>query len=336
MTKGSIVGFCMLAPLLASAIPTAAHADGTTGAAVDLRAVPVPALESLGHDVDDDLIRYGHDLFQHTYRFIGPEVADAEMRYAGNNLACGNCHLDAGTKPFAMPMIGIDRLFPTYRARENKVNTLEERIDGCMERSMNGRTLPRQSREMRALTAYIAFLGRSIPAAVKAPEAKIEGTGLPPLPLLDRAANPDRGRTIYRDVCATCHGPHGEGQRNGVIGDAQGYKYPPLWGDDSFNDGAASTRLLTMARFVHANMPRDKASPDKPVLSVEHATDVSAFVILHPRPHRDKLEEDFPLGWNKPVDAAFPPFADGADAQQHKYGPFGQLMEAMKKLAPKQ
>jgi thiosulfate dehydrogenase len=34
-------------------------------------------------------------------------------------------------------------------------------------------------------------------------------------------------------------------QRTGRRGDAQGYIFPPLWGPDSFNDGAGMNRLLT-------------------------------------------------------------------------------------------
>src|SRR3954462_9998975 len=46
---------------------------------------------------DDDygrLIRRGRELITATYAHIGPEVADPAKRYARNNLACSNCHLD--------------------------------------------------------------------------------------------------------------------------------------------------------------------------------------------------------------------------------------------------
>ena len=33
-----------------------------------------------------------------------------------------------------------------YRGRENKIGTLEERINGCFERSMNGKKLPVESK----------------------------------------------------------------------------------------------------------------------------------------------------------------------------------------------
>lgn len=43
---------------------------------------------------------------------------------------------------------------------DDRVVTLGERIDGCMTRSMNGRPLPADGREMQALLAYIEFLGQ--------------------------------------------------------------------------------------------------------------------------------------------------------------------------------
>jgi thiosulfate dehydrogenase len=320
-----------MAGMLAALLSPARAEDGPT---IDIGSLPVPAVESLGDGEQNDLIRYGRQLFQSTYRFVGPEVGDPAMRYAGNNLSCANCHLDSGTRPYAMPMIGISRVFPAYRAREGKVNDLPQRIDGCMERSMNGRPIPHESREMKAFTAYLDFLGRNLPADIKITANTLKGARGPPLARLDRPAAPDRGREVFGNACAQCHGSDGQGVRNGAPGDAMGYKYPPLWGPDSFNDGAASARILTLARYVHANMPWGIARHDNPVLSVEDATDVAAFVDSQPRPHRDGLDADFPERWNKPVDAAFPPYVDGASAELHKYGPFPPLLENMKKLAP--
>src|SRR5262249_5254067 len=43
------------------------------------------------------------------------------------------------------------------------VTTLEERINGCMQRSMNGRPLPLGSSEMKAFIAYMRWLSTGIP-----------------------------------------------------------------------------------------------------------------------------------------------------------------------------
>jgi thiosulfate dehydrogenase len=271
-----------------------------------------------------ETVLYGRKLFNETYSVIGPEVRDASMRYSGNNLSCQNCHLQGGTQKFAIPMVGVYGLFPQYIARENEVRTIEERVEGCMERSMNGRVLPLGGKEMKALVAYIQFLSTGIPVG-----KALEGRGSPNLPLLARAADPKHGQTVYMDKCAFCHQENGQGQRKGPPGEAAGYVYPPLWGADSFNDGAGMHRLIASASFIRANMPFG-THYDKPELSVEDAWDVAAYINSQPRPHRDHLDVDYPDRARKPVDAPFPPYPDKFSPEQHQYGPFQPLLDAQR------
>jgi len=63
------------------------------------------------------------------------------MCYSGNGLDCQSCQLQADTQRFGLPLAGIWGVFRQYIAQENEVRTLEERINGCMERSINGRAL---------------------------------------------------------------------------------------------------------------------------------------------------------------------------------------------------
>ena len=44
------------------------------------------------------LIKYGYLLVTKTSDQIGPLTDDPNSRYAGNNLSCNNCHLNAGEK----------------------------------------------------------------------------------------------------------------------------------------------------------------------------------------------------------------------------------------------
>lgn len=303
---------------LAIAVVAAVSAYAQTGS----ETWPIPDPQKLPAGAYRDMVFYGKKLFTETSSVIGPEVADRSMRYAGNNLTCQNCHLQAGTQRFAIPMIGVYGLFPQYIARENQVRSLEERIEGCMERSMNGRSMPIGGSEMKALVTYIQFLSSGVPVG-KAPD----GRGSPNLPLLARAADPKRGSAVYQANCAQCHQPDGQGKRNGVPGDARGYLYPPLWGPDSFNDGAGMHRLIASASFIHANMPFG-ARYDAPVLSNEDAWDVAAYVNSQPRPHREGLDQDYPDRSRKPVDAPFPPFADKFPLEQHIAGPFRPIMDA--------
>jgi hypothetical protein len=57
-------------------------------------------IAKLGPGTENDLIRYGKDLIVNTPRHVGKNATDPAMRYAGNDLACQNCHLNAGLQPF--------------------------------------------------------------------------------------------------------------------------------------------------------------------------------------------------------------------------------------------
>jgi thiosulfate dehydrogenase len=307
------------APTTASAVP----------AAFVIRSAEAydPAL--LPDDPYGRLVKYGRELTVNTFAQIGPEVKDRKMRFAGNNLACSSCHEAAGTKTFAIPWVGAHATFPQYRAREDQVSTIEERINGCMERSMAGKPLPLDSREMKAYVTYMHFLSKDVPIG-----GKVEGQGLAPFKAPDRRAESVAGSKIFQEKCVSCHGAEGAGVRAGAPGSATGYAFPPLWGKDSFNNGAGMNRLLTAAAFIKSNMPLG-VTHGHPQVSDEEAYDVAAFVLSKPRPVKPGLERDFPARWNKPVDAAFAPYVDGASADQHKYGPFAPLQENMKALKVK-
>jgi thiosulfate dehydrogenase len=221
---------------------------------------------------DGPLIAYGYELITRTFATIGPEVPDTAQRFAGNNLACQNCHLDAGTNRFGLPLVGVYRTFPKFSARDQRVISLVERIDECMTRSMNGRPLPDDSREMKSFLAFMRYIGDP-PAAPTQPAA----------PAATQAADAGRGVEVYITVCAACHQPNGLGLRRGPVGDADGYAFPPLWGPDSFNDKAGMDRYDRIVGFVHRNMPRG-VDPEHPQLTLQQAWDVAAYVISMPRP----------------------------------------------------
>jgi thiosulfate dehydrogenase len=221
-----------------------------------------------------DLVRYGHNLIVDTSRYIGKDASDPALRYAGNDLACMNCHLNAGLQPFAAPFVSTYATFPMLV--DDQVLTLKDRINGCMQRSMNGRPLPEDGREMEALVAYIRFLGKGTPEGMRVP-----GMGL--LPLQDPPLAPDagRGEKVYAAQCATCHKDDGQGERR--ASPARGYVVPPLWGDDSFNSAAGMAKLAYAAAYIRANMPFGITYVE-PVLSEQQAWDVAAYMVAKPRP----------------------------------------------------
>ena len=184
----------------------------------------------------NDIILKGHALIVDTATHIGKSAADPQNRYAGNDLACVNCHLDAGLRPFGAPFVSTYASFPMMV--DDKMITLKERINGCMLRSMNGKELPKDSPEMEALIAYIKFLGQGTPQGVR-----IAGMGLFPLPDPPLAADGGRGEKVYADLCASCHKDDGQGDRNKPP--RLGYSIPPLWATTALTRRRAWPSLLT-------------------------------------------------------------------------------------------
>lgn len=273
-------------------------------------------IDRVTNPVERSFIEYGKKLVDETAQYIGPEVKNPALRFSGNNLSCDNCHLNSGTRPFAMPFIGVWGTYPNFRGRDNMLGTLEDRINGCMERSMNGKPLPVDGKEMKAMLAYIEFVNKGVPIG-----EKIKGQGLESMHFPDRAASPEQGSIIFAQYCRSCHGENGQGLRNGEPGDGKGYLYPPLWGGDSFNDGAGMHRLLTAARFIKANMPYGVAV-GKPTLTDDEAYDVAAYINSFPRPEKAHKEKDYPDLKLKPQDCPYPPYADTMSIEQHKLGPY--------------
>jgi len=317
---------CLIAilALAAAAIVMTREARAADVTQFDLTTWTPPHLQSIGDDPFGKLVKYGHALMADTANQIGPTVADPAKRYAGNNLACQNCHLKAGTQPYAMPLTGVWGQFPQYRGREGGVGTLEGRINGCLERSMNGTALPRDGLEMKALLAYSKWLSTGIPNG-----AKLIGAGTLDIKEPDRTADLHNGARVYGTTCAICHGKDGLGQR---AESGSGYQFPPLAGPDSYNIGAGMMRVLTAAAFVRHNMPLG-ATFDAPVLSDADAYDVAAHINSLDRPTKANLEDDYPIRLQKPVDTPYGPYVDDFSAEQHKYGPFGPIRAKLQELA---
>ena len=169
-------------------------------------------------------------------------------QYVGNQLSCGNCHLNAGQRLRALPYTGIAGTFPISRRREGRLFTLEDRIRGCFMRSLDGEQPPYDSEELLAISAYIAWLSEGMPVG-ESPDWQgqnvIGAQSLIPIEELD----PVRGRELYLRHCTACHGVDGQGV------DLQVVKPGPLWGPESWNDGAGLARVYTLAGYLRYAMP---------------------------------------------------------------------------------
>lgn len=265
-----------------------------------------------------DLIRYGRELVAHTALYLGPK---GKLMTISNGMNCQNCHLKAGKKPFGNSYAAVAANYPKKRARSGQVESIERRVNDCVERSLNGVKLDEKSREMTAFVAYIKWVGSGVEQGVTP-----KGTGLLSLPVMDRPADSVKGRMVFEMHCTRCHGEKGKGLREG---DNAEWRYPPLSHEDSYNIGAGLYRLSRFAAYVKSNMPYG-VSYDNPTLTDEEAWDVAAYVNSLPRPGKD-LSQDWPEISSKPFDHPFGPYDDNFKEQQHKYGPFGPIINAKDK-----
>jgi thiosulfate dehydrogenase len=215
-------------------------------------ALEVPAGE-LG-----DSINHGRDLVDNTARLLPLNV--------GNPLNCTSCHQDGGQKPYAGPFVGLAGVFPEYSQRDQHVITLQDRINDCFMRSMNGKPIPSDSQDMNDFVAYMTYLSREVPTG-----KSVEGRGFKAVAQPAQPFSPIRGKDVYEAICSDCHGANGEGKD----------KYPPLWGAGSYNDGAGMAKVEKAVKFIKWNMPKR----DPGTLTDQEAWDVAAYIDSQPRPH---------------------------------------------------
>lgn len=261
-----------------------------------------------------DKVIYGQDLIANTSRYFGPKGSVAQI---SNGMNCQNCHLNAGLKNWGNNYSAVYSTYPKYRDRSGAIESIYKRVSDCFERSLNGSAPDSNSKEYKAIYAYIKWIGQSVEK-----NRKPFGSGIEKLPLMDRAADPVKGKIVYVAQCQSCHGSGGEGQ---LSLNKVSYVYPPLWGEHSYNDGAGLFRLSSIAGYVKNNMPFNLTSHSNPKLSNEEAWDVAAFVNSQPRPSKD-LSKDWPDISKKPFDHPFGPYADGFSETQHKYGPYPPIL----------
>lgn len=259
---------------------------------------------------EGEQVRRGYRLFMST-------PAEAP-RLTPSGMSCGNCHLNAGQRELALPLVGSAGMFPEYNRRAGRDFTLEDRIVGCFMRSENatdgvssdaepgapadeqigglpaGRVAPAPDlEEVVALAAYIRWVSRHQENGDNPPwrkQNRIPEGALIPLQQLD----PQLGEALFTEHCAQCHGEDGQGVQ---IGDK---KAGPLWGPQSWNDGAGAARVYTLAGMIRYMMPY--LNPG--VLTDEEAQQIAAFITSKPRPEYPYKAEDYQTE-PRPIDAVY-------------------------------
>ncbi len=192
-------------------------------------------------------------------------------QYVGDSVTCSNCHfnggISAGGKNGGLSLVGVAAKYPAYRSRSGQVDDIVMRTNACFLRSMNGKALPPDSKEMVAIVTYFHWISKGLPVYGKFPWLGLKH--------LESRHKPDAvaGKEVFMQTCAACHGMGGQGTTVA----------PPLWGKYSFNDGAGMSHLANFAAFAYYNMPYKVAN-----LTPVQALDVAAYVTQQPRPHFTK------------------------------------------------
>lgn len=235
-------------------------------------AAPPPIEELLKLEYVDDYyanVIMGYKIVTETDKYA--------RRYVGNSLVCQSCHLDAGTKPEGIPLY-VAGMYPKYRMKNGRRNSLNIRIQDCFAYSMNGIQPPPDSPEILAVAAYIHYLSYG-QVIGKVPD----GRGIPRLPDTGADPNAARGSLIFKNKCQICH------TEVAATGISQG---PPIFGMHSFNAAAGLNKLSSLSGFIWANMPKGDARS----LSYQEALDVAAYIKTQPRPADPRHGKLFKLG----------------------------------------
>ena len=235
-----------------------------------------------------ELVRYGRQLFADTSTMMPNHTG-------GDRMSCANCHGGGslsstngmvGQDIDMIPLVGTAAGYPEWTGRTERMRDMRQRIQGCFLRSMNADDAKEgvpayDSREVQAMEAYMEWLGKGTPIG-SVPYwrhlEKPEGDEKTPVPEI----NPVRGAELYMQNCASCHGADGQGEAG---------QYPPLWGPDSFNDGAGMGRVYTSAAFVREAMPYGYAHT---VTDWDDVQDIAGYMNGHDRPSLDRKPKDWP------------------------------------------
>jgi thiosulfate dehydrogenase len=191
-------------------------------------------------------IRWGFKIFTNT-PVEAPQFVPGEV-------SCSNCHLNAGQRDRALPLIGVAAMFPEYNRRSGRLYTLNDRIVDCFARSQNATEgtspdLPTQTtKEVLALSAYITWLAQGYEVG-KNPSWRGQNAIAEPNRIPLGKLDPAKGEALFKERCVNCHGPDGQGV---AIGEK---KAAPLWGPESWNDGAGAARIYTLAGMIRYMMP---------------------------------------------------------------------------------
>ena len=240
------------------------------------------------------MVKLGEDILLHT------DTHPLTKDMVGNKLNCASCHLKGadgkpGTADGIGTFIGTATAFPAFSGREKTVQTLQNRINNCFMRSMNGKRPIIDTPASIAMATYITWLSEGMPMKMdtKRPcspnnSARWAKNAKKFAKIQKKATHENylNGKKLFSEKCAMCHGINGAGTG----------AFPPLWGKNAkgewlaYNTGAGMSKLNKSAAWVQSNMPLGQGGS----LSDKEAADVMLYVDAQERADFDLQKGLFP------------------------------------------
>ncbi len=240
--------------------------------------IPTKAPKSYPKGELGEMVKLGEDILNNT------GTHPLTKKLVGNGLKCISCHLKGadgkpGTAPGIGTFFGTATAFPAYSKREKTVQTLQNRINNCFMRSMNGKRPIIDTKASVAMATYITWLSTDMPIMqdAKRPCSPLNSErwvkNIKKMTKIQKKAKHENyinGQKLYQNKCASCHGQNGEGMG----------AFPGLWGKNkegkwiSYNTGAGMSKLNKGAAWVQSNMPLGQGN----TMSDQDAADVMLFV----------------------------------------------------------
>jgi len=224
-----------------------------------------------------EVVRLGEDILNHT------DTNPLSKPYVRSKMQCVNCHIKGpdgkvGSMDTIGTFVGTSTVFPAYSERHKDIISLQNRIDGCFSRCMNGTKSVVNTKVGIAVDSYITWLSTGLPVNMS--------TVAPVTPSKIDMWNKNRkkfssmfkdvtqknymtGKVLYETKCASCHGKNGDG-----VG-----TFPPVWGDLSYTSDGSMSKLPNAATWIQDNMPVGNTN-----LTDQETVDIVLYMNAQQRP----------------------------------------------------
>jgi L-cysteine S-thiosulfotransferase len=231
--------------------------------AIVMAALIGTAARAASGEIPLDERRSGYDLMSHETQVMQDDdasnpgmlwVLDGEAlwrRKTGSaDKACAGCHGEAGAS-----MKGVATHYPAFDGERDRALDLAQRINLCRNEHQNATSLPYESKELLALTAYVARQSRGLPIADPTVNERLRAS----LEAGRQTFNRRQGQLNLS--CAQCHDDNWSKQLAGnpvTQGQATGY---PLYRLEWQSVGSLQRRMRNCMIGMRAE-PFDYGAPE--------------------------------------------------------------------------